>query len=80
MKRIILCVAVFVHFGALAAFAQGVGAISGTVSDESGGVMPGANVSLISEGVAGGAQQAVTDSRGRLSVYEACARHVRRQG
>jgi hypothetical protein len=64
MKRIIFCVALLVHFGALAAAAQGVGAISGTVADESGGVMPGANVSLLSEGVAGGSQQAVSDSRG----------------
>src|SRR5687768_17655084 len=51
MKRIILCVAVLVHFGALAAFAQGVGAISGTVTDSSGAVMPGVTVSLVSPGV-----------------------------
>jgi hypothetical protein len=64
MKRVLFCVVLLVHFGALAASAQGVGAISGTVTDESGGVMPGANVTLLSEGVAGGSQQVITDSRG----------------
>ena len=44
MKRIILCVAVLVHFGAPAAFAQGVGAIGGTIVDSSGAVLPGVNV------------------------------------
>jgi hypothetical protein len=64
MKRVLFCVALLVHLGALAAAAQGVGAIGGTVTDESGGVMPGANVTLLSEGVAGGSQQMITDSRG----------------
>ena len=68
MKGIILCVALLVHFGALAASAQGVGAIGGTVTDASGGVMPGVNVSLLSEGVTGGTQQTITDSTGRVSV------------
>jgi hypothetical protein len=67
MKRVFFGVALLVHFGALAAYAQGVGAISGTVTDESGGVLPGVNVTLLSEGVAGGAQQASTDARG---VYQ----------
>ena len=64
MKRIILCVAVLVHLAAPAAFAQGVGAIGGTISDSSGAVLPGVNVSLVSPGVIGGNQQTVTDERG----------------
>jgi hypothetical protein len=64
MKSIIVWVALWIHVGALAAYAQGVGAIGGTVTDQSGGVMPGVSVSLLSEGVAGGAQQVVTDTRG----------------
>lgn len=61
-------------FGALAllltlaatpAHAQGgVGAISGTVRDESGSVLPGATVMLSNPGVIGGSQQTVTDERG----------------
>ena len=67
MKRIMFLVLLSLQWGSLAVMAQGVGAISGTVVDASGGVLPGANVSLISVGVIGGNQQAVTDARG---VYQ----------
>ena len=47
------------------AAAQGVGAISGTVVDGSGGALPGATVALSSaEGTVGGSREAVTDDRG----------------
>jgi hypothetical protein len=51
--------------GARPAKAQGVGAVGGTVSDASGGVLPGATVSLSNvQGSVGGNQQSVTDERG----------------
>ena len=52
-----------------AAFAQtsGVGAISGTIQDNSGGVLPGVAVELTNPGTVGGNQSAVTDERG---VYQ----------
>lgn len=47
------------------AAAQGVGAIGGTITDESGAVMPGVSVSLSNPmGSIGGNQAAVTDERG----------------
>ena len=49
----------------LPAIAQGVGAIGGTVTDTSGGVMPGVTVALASaQGTIGGNQQAISDARG----------------
>src|SRR5439155_1965733 len=48
----------------LPAMAQGVGAIGGTVKDESGAVMPGTTVTLSSPGVIGGDQTTVTDATG----------------
>ncbi len=51
--------------GALPAMAQGVGAIGGTVSDVSGGVLPGVVVTLSNaQGTVGGSQVATTDERG----------------
>src|SRR6185436_1040545 len=48
------------------AFAQGVGAIGGTVTDSSGAVLPGVNLSLTSAqgGTLGGTQETVSDARG----------------
>src|SRR6266581_3465778 len=47
------------------AFAQGVGAIGGTITDSSGAVLPGASVTLSNpRGSIGGSQEAVTDARG----------------
>jgi Carboxypeptidase regulatory-like domain len=48
----------------LPALAQGVGAIAGTVRDESGAVMPGATVTLSSPGVIGGDQSVISDATG----------------
>ena len=48
----------------LPARAQGVGAIGGTVRDESGAVMPGVTVTLSSPGVIGGDQSTVSDGTG----------------
>jgi hypothetical protein len=49
----------------LPAMARGVGAIGGTVSDASGAVLPGVNVTLSSaQRTIGADQQAVTDERG----------------
>jgi carboxypeptidase family protein len=47
-----------------AALAQGVGAIGGTVTDESGAVMPGVTLTLISPGVIGSGQTTITDGKG----------------
>jgi hypothetical protein len=47
------------------AFAQGVGAIAGTVTDASGAVLPGASVTLTSaQGTVGGNREVFTDERG----------------
>jgi hypothetical protein len=46
------------------AFAQGVGALGGTVADASGAVLPGVTVSLLNPGLIGGTQTTVTDERG----------------
>ena len=43
---------------------QGVGSIGGTITDASGGVLPGAAVTLSSPGLIGGNQETVTDERG----------------
>jgi len=48
----------------LPAAAQGVGAIGGTVMDQSGAVLPGATVTLSSPGTIGGNQSAVSDAHG----------------
>ncbi len=48
----------------LAASAQGVGAIGGTITDSSGAVLPGATVTLSSTGIVGGHQETITDERG----------------
>src|SRR6188472_354689 len=48
----------------MAATAQGVGAIGGTLSDASGAVLPGVNVALVNPGTIGGNQEAVTSERG----------------
>src|SRR5712691_682817 len=45
-------------------FAQGVGAIGGTITDSSGAVLPGATVTLSSTGIVGGHQEIITDERG----------------
>jgi hypothetical protein len=50
---------------ALPAQAQGVGAIGGTITDDSGGVLPGATVTLSNpRGSIGGNQTTLTDDRG----------------
>jgi hypothetical protein len=50
---------------ATAVFAQGVGAIAGTVTDASGAVLPGATVTLTSaQGTVGGNREVITDERG----------------
>jgi hypothetical protein len=46
------------------ASAQGVGAIGGTITDASGGVLPGATVTLSNPGTIGGNQETTTDARG----------------
>jgi hypothetical protein len=49
----------------VAASAQGVGAIAGTVTDASGAVLPGATVTLTSaQGTVGGNREVITDERG----------------
>jgi hypothetical protein len=51
--------------GAMAAMAQGVGAIGGSVSDPTGGVLPGVTVTLNNaQGTVGGRQTTQTDERG----------------
>src|SRR5260221_13718146 len=51
--------------GAVRALAQGVGAIGGSVSDPTGGVLPGVTVTLNNaQGTVGGRQTTQTDERG----------------
>lgn len=51
--------------GSLPVMAQGVGAIGGTVTDSSGGVLPGVTVTLNNaQGTVGGRQVTTTDERG----------------
>ena len=62
-RSIALALSLFVMLTA-SAFAQGVGAIGGTVTDDSGAVLPGVTVTLSNPGVIGGNQMAVTDTTG----------------
>lgn len=48
----------------LPALAQGVGAIGGTVMDNSGGVLPGVTLTLMSPGVIGSGRTTVSDEHG----------------
>jgi hypothetical protein len=48
----------------LTALAQGVGGISGTVTDASGAVLPGVTLTLLSPGVIGSGQTTVSDGQG----------------
>ena len=58
-------VLLLVTASALPSMAQGVGAIAGTVMDDTGAVLPGANVTLSSAvGTVGGSQETTTDGRG----------------
>ena len=62
----VLVVVLYASFMITPAFAQGVGAIGGTVTDASGAVLPGVNLALSSAqgGTLGGNQETVSDSRG----------------
>jgi hypothetical protein len=62
--RLAIWIFVLASIPAIAAGQGGVGAISGTVVDGSGAVVPGVSVTLSSPGLIGGNQQAVTDERG----------------
>src|SRR5262245_58275165 len=62
-RTIALALSLLVTLSA-SAFAQGVGAIGGSVTDDSGAVLPGATVTLSNPGVIGGNQTAVTDGTG----------------
>src|SRR5262245_57383740 len=57
-------VAIVLSFVSAPALAQGVGAVAGTVVDESRAVLPGATVTLSSPGVIGGNQSTVSDAQG----------------
>ena len=64
LRVVVLSLVVFACSSTLA-FAQGVGAIAGTVTDASGAVLPGATVTLTSaQGTVGGNQETLTDDRG----------------
>src|SRR3954451_11319131 len=63
--RVAFLASLFMFAMALHSFAQGVGGIGGTVMDETGAVLPGANVALSNaQGTVGGNQETVTDVRG----------------
>ena len=64
LRQTVLSLIVFA-WSATAVFAQGVGAIAGTVTDASGAVLPGATVTLTSaQGTVGGNREVITDERG----------------
>lgn len=55
--------------GATPAMAQGVGSIGGTVADSSGGVLPGATVTLTAAaGGIGSGQTTMTNEQGRINL------------
>jgi len=57
-------IAALVLWFAGSAHAQGVGAIGGTTTDQSGAILPGVTVTLSRPGAIGGSQVVVTDTRG----------------
>src|SRR4029453_5054943 len=65
--RIAVSVALMTSLFAIPVVAQGVGAIGGTATDESGAVLPGVTVPLSNPGTIGGNQVATTDTNG---VYQ----------
>src|SRR5689334_5287104 len=63
MKHNALCLALCLVISALVAFGQtGSSALSGTVTDTSGAVVPGANVSVINENTGLSYRQVTTDA------------------
>src|SRR5262249_48500367 len=75
-RHIVLAVLVVVSLP-LAARAQGVGAIGGTVTDESGAVLPGVTLTLLSPGVIGSGQPVVSDARGNYEFARLVPAHYR---
>ena len=64
IRALFLAVACSVGLSSSVAAQFGVGAIGGTVTDESGGVLPGVTVTLSNPGVIGGDQSTVSDANG----------------
>jgi hypothetical protein len=65
VARHIVCAGLFVMGLSYSVLAQGVGAVGGTVTDDSGGVLPGVTVTLTSpSGTVGGNRTAVSDAQG----------------
>src|SRR6185436_12848783 len=64
VRALLLLLACLVGFSSPAAAQFGVGSIGGTVTDGSGGVLPGVTVTLSNPGVIGGDQTAVSDAEG----------------
>jgi hypothetical protein len=68
VKRVVFILGLTVLFGtalSLPAMAQGVGAIGGTVLDGTGGVLPGATLTLSNPGAIGDNLSTVTDAQGK---------------
>src|SRR5262249_26785791 len=63
-RRLASLVMAAVFLPALATAQGGVGAITGTIQDGTGAVLPGVTVMLVNPGVIGGTQQTVSDGRG----------------
>ena len=69
MRRLVLFILVSVLGGALSAGAQVLpGTMIGVVSDTSGGILPGATVTLTSQALPGGPVAAVTNAQGEYRV------------
>ena len=65
LKRVVLAVGLLL-VGAVSAFAQQA-TITGTVTDSSGGVLPGVTITLVHEAT-GNTFEAVTDAQGQFRV------------
>ena len=64
VRRICVLVCMTLVLGAHMAYAQTTGSITGTVTDDSGAVLPGVTITLSGERLIGGSQTRISDTNG----------------